>query len=65
MDKIKTIVRRLFNSSYLDKGDVATVIAAAIILFKLPLDSVQQAAAVTLISVAYVIAHKISNADKP
>jgi len=60
--KLKALLDALFNSPYLDKADVATAAGAAVVLFKLPLASTQQAALVTLLVIAYAVSHKIENA---
>lgn len=62
MAKVKAVLDSIFNSPYLDKADVVLVVAAAVILFKLPLTGEQQAAAVVLLGTLYVVAHKIENA---
>lgn len=62
MARAKAVLDALFNSPYLDKADVVLALSAAVILFKLPLSAEQQAAAVVLLGIAYVVAHKIENA---
>jgi hypothetical protein len=59
--KFSAAIKALFNSPYLDKADVAAAVSGAVVLFGLHLTSFQQAAAVTLIAGAYVVAHKLTN----
>jgi recombinational DNA repair protein RecT len=62
MTKLKAFLKSVFDSPYLDKADVAYVITAAVVLFKLHLPADKQAALVGLLGVAYVVAHKVTNA---
>jgi hypothetical protein len=58
MSKLKAALDALFNSPYLDKTDVAAVVAAGVTL-GLPLNAAQQGASVLLISLIYIVARKI------
>ena len=60
--KLKAVLDAVFNSPYLDKADVAYVVSSAVVLFKLGLPADQQAALVGLLSVVYIVGHKIENA---
>lgn len=62
VNALKSLVNALFDSPYLDKADVAYVVTAAVVLFKLPLPADQQAALVALLGVGYVVAHKLAQA---
>lgn len=62
MTQLKKLLDALFNSPYLDKADVAAALTAGVVVFKLPLSPSQQAGLVTLIGVAYLVAHKVSQA---
>lgn len=62
MKYVKSALNALFDSPYLDKADVAYIVTAAVVLFKLPLPADQQAALVGLLGLGYVIAHKLSQA---
>lgn len=62
MKYVKTILNALFDSPYIDKADVAYIVTAAVLLFKLPLQPEQQAALVGLLGLGYVIAHKLAQA---
>jgi hypothetical protein len=61
MTKLKAALAALFNSPYLDKADVAYVITSAVVLFKLPLAADREAALVALLTLGYIIVHKVTN----
>lgn len=62
MTRIKAVLNALFDSPYLDKADVAYVVTAVAILFRLNLPADQQAALVALLGLGYVVAHKLAQA---
>lgn len=62
MSKLKAFLDGLFNSPYLSKIDVAGALAAGVVLFHLNLSSAQQASALVLLAVVFMVAKAIEGA---